>query len=151
MSVADEENVYLFPDDIPINLANDGDMARLHSLFPGKEVYIVVGSDVILNASSYKKEPKPGSIHSYNHIVFRRAQGMDAETTAELEQRIEQTVRNSVQGDLIYLTLPTYLEDISSTRIRENIDCNRDIFQSDQSFGAELYLPLWTVFARAAI
>lgn len=127
MSVADEENVYLFPDDIPINLANDGDMARLHSLFPGKEVYIVVGSDVILNASSYKKEPKPGSIHSYNHIVFRRAQGMDAETTAELEQRIEQTVRNSVQGDLIYLTLPTYLEDISSTRIRENIDCNRDI------------------------
>lgn len=44
---------------------------------------------------------------------------MDAETTAELEQRIEQTVRNSVQGDLIYLTLPTYLEDISSTRIRE--------------------------------
>ncbi|MFR6291814.1 MAG: nicotinate-nicotinamide nucleotide adenylyltransferase, partial [Peptococcaceae bacterium] len=127
MSVADEENVYLFPDDIPINLANDGDMARLHSLFPGKEVYIVVGSDVILNASSYKKEPKPGSIHSYNHIVFRRAQGMDAETTTELEQRIEQAVRNSVQGDLIYLTLPTYLEDISSTRIRENIDCNRDI------------------------
>lgn len=127
MSVADEENVYLFPDDIPINIANDADLAKLKVLFPDKEVYIVVGSDVILNASSYKKAARPGSIHSYNHIVFRRSEGSAAEASAEQEQRIEQTVRDAVQGDLIYLTLPTYLEDISSTRIRENIDCNRDI------------------------
>lgn len=127
MSVADEENVYLFPDDIPVNIANDQDLANIQELFPEKEIYIVVGSDVILNASSYKKAPHPGSIHFYNHIVFRRAQGVDAETSAELEKQVEQTVRGAVQGDLIYLTLPTYLEDISSTRIRENIDCNRDI------------------------
>lgn len=124
MSVADEENVYLFPDDIPINLANDRDLARLQELFPDKEVYIVVGSDVILNASSYKATAHPGSIHQYNHVVFRRAQGHLTELE---EQEIEETVRKSIQGDLIYLTLPTYLEDISSTRIRENIDCNRDI------------------------
>ena len=49
------------------------------------------------------------------------------EASTEQEQQIEQIVRDAVQGDLIYLTLPTYLEDISSTRIRENIDCNRDI------------------------
>lgn len=127
MSVADEENVYLFPDDIPINIANDADLAKLQGLFPNKEVYIVVGSDVILNASSYKKAARPGSIHTYNHIVFRRAEGNAEAASTEQEQRIEQIVRNAVQGDFIYLTLPTYLEDISSTRIRENIDCNRDI------------------------
>ncbi len=127
MSVADEENVYLFPDDIPINIANDRDMAKLKDLFPNKEVYIVVGSDVILNASSYKAEPHPGSIHEYNHVVFRRAQGQVSEMTEELEKQREEKIRSSVTGDLIYLTLPTYLEDISSTRIRENIDCNRDI------------------------
>ena len=127
MSVADEENVYLFPDDIPINIANDGDLAKLQSLFPEKEVYIVVGSDVILNASSYKAEPHPGSIHQYNHVVFRRAQGQQTDMTEEKEQQMEEIIRSSVKGDLIYLTLPTHLEDISSTRIRENIDCNRDI------------------------
>lgn len=127
MSVADEENVYLFPDDIPINIANDGDLAKLEALFLDKEVYIVVGSDVILNASSYKAEPHPGSIHQYNHVVFRRAQGQITDMTAEKEQQMAETIRNSVKGDLIYLTLPTHLEDISSTRIRENIDCNRDI------------------------
>lgn len=129
MSVADEENVYLFPDEIPINLANDSDMARLKGLFPDKEVYIVVGSDVILNASSYRKPAKPGSIHHFNHIVFRRVQGKEEEEAiaAEVEKQMEETVRNTIKGELIYLTLPTYLEDISSTRIRENIDCNRDI------------------------
>jgi len=127
MSVADEENVYLFPDDIPINIANDGDLAKLQDIFPDKEVYIVVGSDVILNASSYKNQPHPGSIHQYNHVVFRRAQGQVSDMTEEKERQMEETIRSSVKGDLIYLTLPTYLEDISSTRIRENIDCNRDI------------------------
>ena len=32
-----------------------------------------------------------------------------------------------ITGELIELELPEYLEDISSTRIRENIDLNRDI------------------------
>lgn len=87
----------------------------------------MAGSDVIANASSYRKTPHEGSIHGYNHIVFRRAQGHAADISAEEEQRMEQQIRNTITGDLIYLTLPTYLEDISSTRIRENIDCNRDI------------------------
>ena len=126
MSVADEENVYLFPDDIPVNIANNADLQKLQAMFPGKEVYLVMGSDVVFNASSYKKPVEPGSIHFYNHIVFRRAQGQAA-LTQEAEQQMEQTVRETIKGDLIYLTLPTYLEDISSTRIRENIDCNRDI------------------------
>lgn len=127
MSVADEENVYLFPEEIPINIANNADLARLKALFPQKELYLVVGSDVIMHASSYKKEIKEDSIHQYNHIVFRRIQG---ETKAELQKaelETELKIQHMIKGKLLYLTLPTYLEDISSTRIRENIDCNRDI------------------------
>ena len=127
MSVADEENIYLFPGEIPVNIANDADLANLKALFPDKELYLIVGSDVIMNASSYKKEPHEGSIHQYNHIVFRRVQGETEEEIRKAEQETEQKIQNAIKGELIYLTLPTYLEDISSTRIRENIDCNRDI------------------------
>ena len=35
--------------------------------------------------------------------------------------------RSKITGDIVELTLPTHLEDISSTRIRSNIDENRDI------------------------
>lgn len=127
MSVADEENVYLFPGEIPVNIANDADLAHLAALFPDKELYLVVGSDVIMNASSYKKAPTKRSVHRYNHIVFRRVQGESAEEIKKAEAETEQKIQKAVKGKLIYLTLPTYLEDISSTRIRENIDCNRDI------------------------
>ena len=127
MSVADEENIYLFPGEIPVNIANNDDLAALKALFPDKELYLVVGSDVIMNASSYKKEPQEGTIHQYNHIVFRRVQGESEAEIRKAEQETEQKIRQAIKGDLIYLTLPTYLEDISSTRIRENIDCNRDI------------------------
>lgn len=72
MSVADEFHVNLFPDEIPVNIANPADLKRLREVFSGKELYIVVGSDVIANASSYKKKPVKNSIHSMNHIAFRR-------------------------------------------------------------------------------
>lgn len=123
MSVANEENVYLFPDDIPVNIANPMDLKRLLELFPTREMYIVVGSDVIVNASSYKVPPNEYSIHSLNHVVFRRASMVEGgESSDDLEKSYE-----SISGKVIELTLPTQLEDISSTRIRENIDYNRDI------------------------
>lgn len=52
-------HVNLFPDDIPVNIANPADLKRLREVFSGKKLcmYIVVGSDVIANASSYKKKP----------------------------------------------------------------------------------------------
>ena len=123
MSIADENNVYVFPDDIPVNLANPSDLKRLNEIWPGREVYITVGSDVIANASSYKAEPAEYSIHNFNHVVFRRVS--DVEGTLQLGDFPEQY--NKITGDVIELTLPLYLEDISSTRIRENIDLNRDI------------------------
>lgn len=123
MSVANEGNVYLFPDDEPINIANPEDLAKLRSLLPGKELYIVVGSDVIINASSYKLPPSENSIHSLNHIVFRRESAVEGE---EKKDDLSEAYRN-ISGKVVELTLPVHLEDISSTRIRENIDYNRDI------------------------
>ncbi|MBR2001271.1 MAG: hypothetical protein IJ994_03075, partial [Firmicutes bacterium] len=58
MTVANEENIYIFPDDLPVNIANPDNLRKLHELFPGKELYLAVGADVVKNASSYKAEPK---------------------------------------------------------------------------------------------
>ena len=115
LSVAGDFHVHLFPDDIPVNIANPADLERLVGLFPGQKVYLVAGSDVVANASSYKAEPQPFSIHHMNHVIFRRAG--EAELPAPLP----------ITGDVIQLQLPPHLEDISSTRIRENVDLNRDI------------------------
>lgn len=122
MSEADEKDVYLFPDDIPINLSNPEDLRKLKELFPGREIYIVVGSDVIKNASSYKAPPQEHSIHGFHHIIFKRT--MDAENQ---KSNIESHNTSILTGKLIELKLPPYLEEISSTQIRDNIDYNRDI------------------------
>lgn len=116
MSVADEFYVHLFPDDIPVNIANPADLKVLKEIFSEQEVYIVVGSDVIHNASSYKKAPSENSIHGFNHLVFRRAG--DAKPGEIYE---------CITGKVEELMLPPKLEDISSTKIRENIDNHRDI------------------------
>lgn len=122
MSCADETGVYIFPDDQPINIAVPEDVAKLRQLLAGKELYIIVGSDVIANASSYRNDPQPDSIHSLNHIVFRRetVRQDDAERNYEIG-------RSKITGEVVELTLPVHLEDISSTKIRENIDNNRDV------------------------
>ena len=118
MSIAGETDIYIFPDDIPVNIANPDDLGRLRCMFPGRELYIAVGSDVIRNASSYKAKPSGNSIHSFNHIVFARA-----------ARRTEKADNSAypIRGNVINLTLRKYYEDISSTRIRENIDMGRDI------------------------
>ncbi len=123
MSVADEGGVYIFPDDEPINIANPQDLKKLRDLLPDKELYIVVGSDVIINASSYKAQPSEHSIHTFNHVVFRRESSVEGE---EKGDDLSEAYKN-ISGQVVELTLPVHLEDISSTRIRENIDYNRDI------------------------
>ena len=117
MSVAGDFHVYLFPNDIPVNIANPADLKRLREIFGGQRLYLVVGADVIAGASAYRKEPSPYSIHSMNHIVFSRPDQPKLPDKRELH----------LTGDLMELRLPPELEDISSTRIRENVDQNRDI------------------------
>ncbi len=114
MSVAGDFHVHLFPDDIPVNIANPDDLKRLVEVFPGQEVYLVTGSDVVANASAYKAPPTPFSVHSMNHVIFRRT----GEKLPDL---------SAITGQVLQLQLPPHLEDISSSRIRENVDLNRDI------------------------
>ena len=120
MSVSDEENIYIFPDDIPVNIANPADLARLKEIFKGKELSFVAGSDVIENASCYRAEPSENSIHSLNHIIFKRSSDEKRDAAAG-------KTHYPITGEVVNLHLEEYFEDISSTRIRENIDSGRDI------------------------
>ncbi len=121
ISTAANPGVFLFPKDVPVNIANPDDLKRLSEMFAGKEVYIVAGSDVTAHASAYKKKPEPWSIHQFHHIIFRR-HGDDYEWEGQ-----DTDENTHITGQIEELTLPMHLEDISSTRIRENIDMNRDI------------------------
>ncbi|MBS4534609.1 cytidyltransferase [Clostridium sp. D2Q-14] len=123
MSISDELNIYLYPEDIPINIANSEDLKKLKKCFNNLEIYIVVGSDVILNASSYKINKLNQSINNFSHIIFER-EGISysKNDNNELENRI-----NEIKGNTIRLSLPQKYKNISSTQIREYIDENRDI------------------------
>lgn len=123
MSTADMEEVYLFPEEIPVNIANPEDMQKLAQAFAGREVHIVVGSDVVKNASAYKKMPENGSVHQFPHIIFSRNVNngsLDAEEEGMLCQ-------SRISGEKRYMKLPPLLENVSSTKIRENINAGRDI------------------------
>ena len=117
ISAADQWDTYLFPDDIPINIAMPRDLAQLKTLLPGREVYLVAGSDVIRNASAYRST-QPGSAAEYNHIIFYR--GEDADSG-------RQDFSGLIRGKLRVLTLPAFYETVSSTRIREYVDRGLDI------------------------
>ena len=71
MSVSNLWNVYLFPDDIPVNIAMPEDLKHLREIFNGRDMYLVAGSDVIQNASAYDSNDK-GSAAYYDHILFSR-------------------------------------------------------------------------------
>ena len=77
MSIANEKNINLFPKNIPINIANPRDLERLKILFPDQEVYMVVGSDVLINASAYKRD---NIILDFPHIIFDRKTSISQRT-----------------------------------------------------------------------
>ena len=116
ISTADEFHVDIFPEDFPVNIANPANLAALRAAFPGRQVAIVAGSDVVAGASSYRKAPEENSIHTFDHIIFRRDRGGG-----------DRHDYSAITGHVTELKLPTHLEEISSTRIREAIDQGRDI------------------------
>ena len=118
MSAAFLPDVYLFPDEIPVNLAVVEDLKKLGSLFLNREIYLVAGSDVILNASAYR-QTGPGTAATWNHILFLR---MDAAHQSD-PRRAEDILR----GKVVSLTIPAYYESASSTQIRDYIDKDMDI------------------------
>jgi len=115
MSIADELDVYIYPDSMPTNLGNDQDLQRLQDNFKKSNLYIAVGSDVVLNASSYKKGITNQSIHNFNHIIFERS-----------NKKIDK-ISSIIKGDVIYLKLSSKYSEISSSKIRTYIDESRDI------------------------
>ena len=119
MSTADQLDVYVFPDDVPVNIAMAADLAHLRSLFPQQELYLVAGSDVIRNASAYRST-EPGSAAEYNHVIFCRDED-------EATPRDGKPISDIIRGKLTLLSLPAYYETVSSTRIREYVDKNMDI------------------------
>lgn len=119
MSTADLKDVYLFPADIPVNIANPKDLKRLSDAFGGQDIYFVMGSDVVENASAYRIPPEEYSIHRFSHIIFNR--------NITGNQSKNKNPADLIRGKIHYLSLPTHYENISSTKIRDNIDLNRDI------------------------
>ncbi len=116
MSTADQWDTYLFPDNIPINIAMPQDLAALKALFPGRPVYLVAGSDVIRNASAYRS-PQKGGAAEFDHIIVRRND----------DDPSKPPIPSLLRGRTVEFSLPVQLEDVSSTRIREAIDKNLDI------------------------
>ena len=116
MSIASELNIYIYPDSYPTNISNIKDLCTLRNNFKDSEVYIVIGSDVLLNASSYKFDKKEGSIHSFSHIIFERNRSKDLKSLAK-----------NIDGNVEILYLPSKYTDISSSQIRNYIDENKDI------------------------
>ena len=123
ISIADELKAYLYPEDLPVNIAYPNDLKTLRNSFPSSVVYIVVGSDVILNASAYQKEKTANSIHSFPHIIFDRG------TLIFNNQREKNKGEafKKLEGEVITLNLTSPYEEVSSSQIRESIDENRDI------------------------
>ena len=122
MSIAEEMDIYLYPEDFPINIANPADLKLLQNNLHSDQVFIVVGSDVILNASAYQGTPTSYSIQQFPHIIFERK---DSHSTQE-----EDTLKNAlncIHNEVIRLNIPPQYEEISSTQIRNYIDKNRDI------------------------
>lgn len=116
MSIADLQDVYLFPEEVPVNIANPRDMKVLKDTLKEQSPYIVVGSDVVCNASAYKKPWEENSIHGFPHIIFCRNQGTD-----------EEFIKGVIHADCLFMQVPALYEEVSSTKIRENVNAGRDI------------------------
>lgn len=117
MSIADQWDTYVFPDHIPVNIAFPEDLRMLRQLFPQRAVSLVVGSDVIRNASAYRKD-EPDCAAQMDHIIIRRPAA---------EEAAQPPVETMLRGRVLSLSLPSPLENISSTRIRDYIDKDLDI------------------------
>ena len=116
MSIADELNIFIYPENFPTNISNPDDLKQLKENFKKSQVYFVAGSDVILNATCYKKTITEFSIHNFPHIIFERGKN---------KQLQEATKR--ILGEIKLINLPTSFASISSSQIRNYIDDNRDI------------------------
>lgn len=109
LSIADELHLYEFPMQLSVNLSNPQDLRQLREVL-GQEVSILVGDDVINNASAYKAIPQEHSVHTFPHLVFTR----------EGEDRGAQSCKRHGLH-CRFVTLRGY-EEVSSSVIRLQLD-----------------------------
>jgi nicotinic acid mononucleotide adenylyltransferase len=121
-SVASEIDIFPFPRDISINIANPHDLSLLKELFPESEVFLVVGSDVIIYASAYGYETHT-TINEIPHLIYERG---GIHYAKEAKKRLKERLKRLHPSSQI-VTLPKVYENISSTLIRDYIDEKRDI------------------------
>lgn len=122
MSISDELDVYLYPENFPVNLANHRDLKILRESFQNSKVYMVVGSDVVLNASCYAAKRTEDSIYTFPHIIIERETDLSKDEANKLDE-----IAKHLDAKYISVTLPKEYVEISSTNIRNYIDENRDI------------------------
>lgn len=116
MSIADELNIFIYPEEFQTNISNPQDLKLLKENFNGSEVYFVGGSDVILNSSCYKNPVTENSIHNFSHIIFERGKNKQLDEATK-----------KILGEIKLINLPASYANISSSQIRNYIDNNRDI------------------------
>jgi len=123
-SIADELNVYIYPEDFPVNIANPIDLAMLRQNFPQGTVSFAAGADVIINASAYHVAGNDANlIATFPHIVFDRS---EKDTSPEYLEQYSAACQR-ITGGVTALKMPRRYVDISSTQIRDYVDENRDI------------------------
>ena len=136
MSTAHMEDVYLFPEEIPVNIAFPQDIRRLIDAMNGRRPALVAGSDVVKNASAYRKAPEADSVQSLHHIIFAR-------DCSEIDEK-------EIAGKLLnkpdFVHLPPHLESISSTMIRDNVNEGREISALVSTL-AENYIRTYGLYA----
>lgn len=121
-SIAGDIDVHQCPRDVSVNIANEEDLKALIELFPHSELYLVVGSDVLLGASAYAHS-EPRFIDTVPHIVYRRAElSRDAQMDLKASERLKRLSERSLVFDL-----PEDFGHISSSMIRRYIDEKKDI------------------------
>ncbi|MBK5242567.1 cytidyltransferase [Clostridium sp.] len=116
MSIADELNIFIYPEEFQTNISNPQDLKLLKENFSGSEVYFVGGSDVILNSSCYKNPVTENSIHNFSHIIFERGKNKQLDEATK-----------KILGEIELINMPASYANISSSQIRNYIDNNRDI------------------------
>ncbi|PRR84946.1 nicotinate-nicotinamide nucleotide adenylyltransferase [Clostridium luticellarii] len=117
MSVASELGIYVYPDMYPTNISNEANLRSLKENFPNSKIYMCIGSDVLINASSYRAPKTRNSIHTFSHIIFER----------EKDRDLLRLATKKIEGNVIILGLTSKYSNISSSQIRTSIDSNRDI------------------------
>ncbi|MGM0378831.1 MAG: cytidyltransferase [Bacillota bacterium] len=119
-SITKEFNIHILPKEISINIANDKDMRYLQNKFDRQKVYLVVGSDVILNASAYKDFNS--LIMKFPHVIFKRHKERKENVIKKFNK-----ITNNLPNESKIFELDKEFEFISSTQIRNYVDDNKDI------------------------